>query len=391
MSQVIQRTYEFKLYPSASQIATLESWLRTCCWVYNQALEHRKKVYRRRRKSIMLYDQYKLLTEWRSRIAQLRSTPVELLRSALRRIDRGMKAFFHRVKAKQKPGFPRFKSHRRYDSMECLERNNYFRGHRIFVPKLGLIRARGQFDFTAKQKALRILRRAAGWYAQIVVEQSKPARSSPTGHQCGLDLGLTYYATLDSGEQIENLRPLRKASKKLRRAQKKLSRCRRGSANRKRAVRRVAKLHEKVARKRLGFCHRLSRNLVNRFDRIAVEKLNVLGLSRGKLRKSVGDAAWGTFLQRLRYKAESAGRVLVEVDPRGTSQECPHCGAVKAKTLSERVHQCPCGLVIDRDQAAAMVIRRRAFGPGGVSPGQTPSLVGGARTVIPEISNGDTL
>ncbi len=133
-------------------------------------------------------------------------------------------------------------------------------------------------------------------------------------------------------------------------------------------MKRVSRIHERVKAQRRDFAHRESRKIVDRFDLIGVEALNIKGVASGMLAKSVNDAAWAFFLFCLTYKAANAGRRVVEVDPRGTSQECPDCGAVKAKTLSERRHQCSCGPIdLDRDYASALVIEARALAVAGAS------------------------
>lgn len=361
--QTITRTVQFKLYPNAEQVKTLESWLRTCCWLYNRCLEQRIKAYKRRKESPTLYSQQVFLTLLRSRMEWLRSMPAQFQRDALRRVDRGMKAFFRRLKAGEKPGFPRFKKRDRYRSLEQIQPGKFIRDKAIFIPGISEVRSRGRFGIDGKQLGLRIIKRATGWYAQIIVEMPVPAPLPETGQECGIDLGLETFATLDSGERIENPRTLRRSEKKMKAASRRLAKCQRGSKRRLKAKKRLARIHECVERQRSGFCHRVSRNLVNRFDRIAVEALIIKGLAAGMLAKSVRDAAWGIFLRLLRYKAESAGRVVVEVDPNGTSQECPRCGAVARKELSERTHRCGCGLTLHRDHAAAMIVRQRAFRP----------------------------
>jgi putative transposase len=378
------RNLAFKIYPTAAQAQTLTDWLSQCCWIYNRALEHRKKAYKRRKENVTFVKQSKLLTIWRSRIGRIKSVPIVFGRDAIRRVNFGMECFFRRIKAgSKKPGFPRFRSHLRYNSLESLNTCNYIGTDTIFVPKIGHIKARGQFGQPGAQKLLRVLRRASGWFVQVMVEQPEPTPLPATGEDVGIDLGLESFLTTDTGEHIENPRHLRKSAKKMRRAQKRLSRCKKGSNRRKKAVRRVAHLYEKVSRQRLGFVHRISRELVNRFDRIAIEKLSIQGLAGGIFASQVRDACWGKFTIILAYKAASAGRVLVKVNPSGTSQECPGCGAVARKELSERIHQCKsCLFRCHRDEAAAMVIRQRAFRPargGPVRPGDTPQGVPSAR------------
>lgn len=358
------RTTEFKLYPSKSQAKKLDEWMSHCCFLFNKFLDQRKKAYSRRKESISYNDQCKTLTEWRRASESTRSVPADFQRDSLRRVDRGMKAFFRRCKSGEKPGFPRFKSAARYNSIECLAAGSYIKTNAIRIPGIGCVRARGQFGDHPVQKLLRVIRRASGLYAQVLVEHKSIRHLPENNLEVGFDLGLESFLVSNAGEKIENPRHLKRSSRKLRRAQKRVSRCKKGSNGRKKSVRMLARIHEKVSRQRTGFCHRVSRDVVNRYQRIAVEDLNIKGLSKGMLAKHVLDACWGKFISLLTYKAENAGRQLVKVDPRGTSQECPNCGCIRKKQLNEREHNCSsCGLRCHRDHASAQVVLQRAFRP----------------------------
>lgn len=352
--------YQYKLYLNAAQAKTLSRWLGDCCWVFNQSLEHRIKSYRRRKESTRLQQQSKLLTLWRTRINKLRDCPVEFERDAIRRVDRGMRAFFRRCKAGEKPGFPRFKASRRYDSMECLATGRYLCRDQIRIPNLGFVRCRGRQILAGTQKSLRIIRRVSGWYAQVLVEAT-PKLTAGQG-QVGVDVGLEYFATLSDGTHVPNPRWAQQSARRLRALQRRISRRTKGSAKRRRAVKALQRHWERVSDQRRTFCHTISTDLVRRFRLIAIEKLNIKGMARSRFGKSILDAAWGILFGQLRSKAEDAGSQLIEVDPRGTSQECPNCGRVQAKRLSERWHTCGCGLSCQRDHAAAQVILARAAG-----------------------------
>jgi putative transposase len=361
-------------------------------------LEQRIKAYGRRKESLTYQHQQGLLTQWRARMDNLRLVPVAFERDALRRVDRGMKAFFRRVKAGQKPGFPRFKSFRRYRSLECLAPAKYLHGDRIRIPNLGLVRCRGRLLPIGKQHGLRIIHRESGWYAQIVLDNGVEVTPREPQTSVGIDVGLTSFATLSTGERIENPRFARKAERKTRSLQRRASRKKKGSVNRRKAVQRLARQHERVASQRRSFAHAEARKIVNRFDLIAFENLNIVGMSHLRtMARSIMDAAWGFFAFCLTYKAANAGGQAVGVDPRGTSQECPWCGKIVPKVLSERFHQCECspGVVIDRDYAAALVIKARAVaGKRGDSRVEEPASIAPlvaaltSRSVESRIQNG---
>jgi putative transposase len=156
----------------------------------------------------------------------------------------------------------------------------------------------------------------------------------------------------------------RRAQKAQRRRQRALARCQRGSKRRLKAKARLAAGSAKIARQRRDHLHKLSRSLVSRYRGIAFEDLNMAGLTKGMLARSVHDAAWSLLGQLTTYKAESANASVVLVDPRGTSQTCPECGTIRPKQLRERIHCCACGCALDRDVAAARVVHQRAFGSG---------------------------
>jgi putative transposase len=359
-TQHIIHTLEFKLYLNQEQEATLSRWMGQCCWVFNQALEQRIKVYKRRKESTSFYSQCAWLTRLRERIPKINVVPVVFSLDAIRRVQRGFDGFFRRCKkGKEKLGFPRFKSRNGYKSMECLQLRNYIHNSAIWIPKLGKVSARGQFGEPGKQKLLRVIRRASGWYAQVVVDQGPVPEPIEPKTAIGIDVGLTVFATLSNGEKVENPRILRQSEKYIKHLSRKVSRCKKRSRNRRKAVKRLARQHERVAARRKDFCHQQARKIVNRFDLIVFEDLNLKGMAGSFLAKSVRDAAWGLFFFCLIFKAANAGKSTRKVDARGTSQECPECGAIAKKSLSERIHRCPCGASLCRDEAAAKVILAR--------------------------------
>jgi putative transposase len=178
----------------------------------------------------------------------------------------------------------------------------------------------------------------------------------PTGHEAGVDLGLKSFAVTSDGEVFDNPQVMRRAENSVASAQRRVSKKKRGGRNRRKAARLLSKRHRHLKNVRREHHIHVARALVAGYDFIAVEALNIKGLARGMLSKSVHDAGWGNFLGWLRTKAEEAGRVVVEVNPAGTSQTCSACGETVRKSLAVRVHRCPCGLVMDRDENAALNI-----------------------------------
>jgi putative transposase len=194
------------------------------------------------------------------------------------------------------------------------------------------------------------------WYVAFVVEQSVPQRSErPIRTHVGVDLGLKTFAVPSVGEPTANPRYYRTQMRKLRRTQRVLSRRLKGSANRTKARNRLARLHQKVKRQRADFLHKLTTDLVNRYDLVSIEDLSVRGLTRTKLSTSVLDAGWGMFRQFLTYKADRRdSHVMVIGRFYPSSRVCWACGTIKAElSLGERSWVCLCGVAHDRDLTAA--------------------------------------
>ena len=189
------------------------------------------------------------------------------------------------------------------------------------------------------------------WYATIVCDVEAKALPEST-ETVGIDVGLEKFATLSSGQQIANPRFFRQEEHELAKAQRKLSLADKGTPERAKSRKIVARVHERIRFKRHDFAHQLARRLVNHYGLISVEDLTINGMVHNHcLSKSIHDAAWSQFRQCLSYKAEEAGRTMVAVNPAYTSQDCSQCGHRHRKTLSERVHVCPCcSVVMDRDE-----------------------------------------
>lgn len=354
------RAFNYPLRLTAAQATTFVSWTGACQRIYNAALQERRDAYRKLGKSPSLYDQHKSLTEIRAADPEYAAIPVLVLRSALARIDLAFKAFFRRVKLRQTPGYPRFKARDRYRSFDLGTNSVRLDGDRLSIPKLGAVRLNlyRPLPAGAKIREVRIRRRQKGdWVASLVCDVgAAPPKVAPE-RVVGIDLGLENFATLSTGEVIDNPRFFRKAEEALARRQQALARKKRGSKSRQRAKVLVAKSHEHIANQRRDFARKLAVNLFARYDVVAHEDLNIRAMARGlNLSKSIHDAAWGLSLRCLACKAESAGKHDIGVDPRGTSQRCSRCGSVCPKTLSDREHRCSCGPPIHRDHNAAINI-----------------------------------
>lgn len=367
------KTFEYKLRPNKKFIAACERALDASRFVYNCALEQRIRVYEASGKSISFYEQSRQLTEARKEIPELKATLRTIQSDALERLDAAFDAFFRRLKAGEKPGFPRFKGRDRYHTFSQkieAQRACPLKGDKLTVPGVGFCRVRLSRPLEGRCKQLRITRRADGWYALLVCELPKPEPLPKTGQAVGVDVGLTHFASLSTGEKIENPRYLKQASDALTKAQRRLSKKKKGSRNRVKARQKVALRHLKVQRTRKHFHYETAADLVERFDYIAVEDLNVCGMVKNHhLAQAIADVAWSQFFGILQSKAANAGRQFERVNPRYTSQTCSHCGQRQKMPLAIRTYQCgQCGLIICRDVNAAHNI----LGASGPDENQSP-------------------
>lgn|SRR5574343_93177 len=360
-------SYKYRLYPNQRQRAALDTNLEIHRQVYNAALEERKKAYHRAgpRVSVKYIEQANQLKAIREFDTDVAWCNFSSLQQTLRRVSKSYDGFFRRVKAGQTAGFPRFKGRHWFKSVAYVYGDGCrIQSGRLAVQRIGSIRMfqHRPLPDDAKPKQVVLKRDKAGnWFAIVQIEMPDPLPTEKTVlRSVGIDMGLEVFLALSTGEMIDNPRWYRKGADKLAKLQKMRSRCRRGSNRYAELSRQVRVHHETMANRRLDFQHKLSTQLVSQYDVIFVERLNTNGLCRSHVSKSMYDAAWSQFLFFLQYKAERAGGARPEVDARGTSQECPACGAAVHKELSDRVHVCPsCRYTVPRDVAAAQVVEIR--------------------------------
>jgi putative transposase len=354
----MRKTFKYRLYPTGNQAQALDYQLGEACRLYNGALQERRDAYQYAGISLSYYDQADQLKDIRAE-GGCDLANFSCSQDVLRRVDKTFQAFFRRVKNGETPGYPRFKPRSRYDSITFPSYGDGTRlrdNGKLYVQDVGEIKVKLHRPVAGRIKTVTVKREAGRWYVCFSVEVVG-APDTQMYEDIGIDLGLTSFAVLSDGAVIDNPRWYRRAQAKLRIAQRRVARRKRGSKGRRKAVQTLQRAHAHVRHTRRDFHHKVARELVERYSVIFVEDLNIKGMARGMLAKSVSDIAWGGFLQILRDKAEEAGRVVLGVNPSGTSQTCT-CGAPVPKTLSQRWHEClACGLSLARDHVSALLIQ----------------------------------
>jgi putative transposase len=365
MSRLYRLAYKYRLLPTRKQTELLSWTLARCRELYNAALQERRDAYQmaHNHKSLNYYDQANQLPQVKEVRPEYRDIHSQVLQDVLRRVDKTFQAFFRRVKAGRagdghRPGYPRFLRGDRYDSITFPQLGWSLHCDRLSISKICTVKVKLHRPIQGKVKTVTIKREGLHWYVCFSVG-AEVVRLPHSDKAVGIDLGLTTFAFLSNGQKIENPRHLRHSLNKLATRQQALSRCKRGSHRRAKARRAVAQAHRHIRNQRADFLHKESRKLVNEYGTIVFEKLQPRNMVRNhRLALSISDAGWGQFVSYTIHKAENAGRSVLFVDPRYTSQTCSSCGAIKKKELSERWHSCKCGCSLDRDENAAINILR---------------------------------
>lgn len=386
----MKKAYKYRIYPTKKQERLLNEQLALCAELYNAALQERRDAYRMCGKSITYTQQAAQLPEIKVLRPEYEAIYSQVLQDVLRRVDKAFKAFFNRVKVGQTPGYPRYKSKHRYGSLTYPQSGFGIdeRG-KLSLSKIGHLKLIQHRPFKGVVKTCTILRSATGkWYVSFSCDEVKPEVLPPSERQVGIDVGLKTFAYLSTGEQIENPRFFREEEKHLAKASRKLSRGEKGTKERAKRRKVVARIHERIRWRRENFVQQESRRIVNRFGLIAVEALVVRNmvkrpkpkqdeatgqfLPNGASRKaglntSIADAAWSAFFVALLSKVEETERTVIKVPPAYTTQTCYDCRHTQALPMSVRVYTCDhCGVRRDRDHNASLNILQTAIGRDGV-------------------------
>lgn len=360
----MRKMYRYRLYPTKKQLKVLETTLEECRWLYNSTLAYRKDAWEQKQRSVSYYESKARIPLLKNERPSLKYVHSQVLQNVTERVELAFQGFFRRVKqGEEEPGYPRFKGYGRYDSFTYTQSGfsivsvpqTASHDDRVTLSKIGSVKMVYHRPLKGKVKTCTIGRSSTGkWYATFSCE-CEPLRLPQHQEQVGIDVGLKTFATLSNGEEITNPRFFRQEEKALGRVQRKHSKLARGTPERRKHRKVVARVHERIKFRRDNFTHQHSRQIVDRFGVIAVEDLHVNRMTHNHcLAKSIADASWSEFFDKLSCKAEEAGRQFIKVNPAYTSQTCSTCGHRQKMPLDVRIFDCPCCHVhIDRDLNAA--------------------------------------
>ncbi|MFI5487891.1 RNA-guided endonuclease InsQ/TnpB family protein [Micromonospora echinaurantiaca] len=365
----MQLRYNYRVYPTPSQQIELARAFGCARVVFNDGLRLRQQAREAGEKYISDGELSRRL------ISEAKQTPERawlgevssvVLQQALADLNTAYRNFFASISGKRKGrkmAPPRFRS--RKDNRQAIRftKNSRFKvldNGKLRLPKIGDLAVRWSRSLPSEPSSVAVIRDAAGrYFASFVVTTQQDETLPPVDSEVGIDLGLAHFAVLSDGTKMAAPKFLRRAARKLKRLQQNLSRKQKGSANRKKAVRKVARAHTRVADTRRDWQHKLSTKVVRENQAIYVEDLCVTGLGRTRLAKSVHDAGWASFTSMLEYKAARYGRTFGRVDRFFPSTRmCSACGLINDEmALDVRAWDCPCGAAHDRDVNAATNIR----------------------------------
>lgn len=380
---IINKAFVFKLKPTRKQVSLFSQYAGASRWVWNEMLAERKRAYDATGKSPSMYEQMRRLTTLKQEeaTAWLGAIHSQVLQEPIKHLQRAFQNFFDKRAA-----YPRFKSKKQAHQSFSYPQGMKVQANRAYLPKIGWVRFRKSREVEGEIKRATIRRKASGWYLSLICEVTiAPQRTRLTpATTLGVDLGLIDFLVGSDGERIPTPRLLRQAERKLRQAQQALSRKQKGSNRRRKQRAKVARLHEQVANARQDFLHKLSSRLVSENQAIVAEDLNVKGLARTRLAKSIHDAGWGEFVRQLEYKCKWQGKQFHQIDRFFPSSKLhAACGTLNTLSLADRTFVCQgCGEVLDRDLNAARNIKEQGLLTM-LAAGQTDSLNARGQTIRP--------
>jgi putative transposase len=382
----VRRAYKFRLRPTARQHVALGQCLASHRELYNAALQERRDAWRLRGTGITYGDQSAQLKEIRAVRPDVAVWSFSSQQATLRRLNRAFAGFYRRVKAGEAPGYPRFKSAHRFDSVAWPKDGDGCRWQpdtrKIYLQGIGHVKVTVHRQVHGKVKTIQVCRDGRRWTLVLSCDEVPTRPLEPTRAAVGIDLGIASFAATSDGQHVPNPGWGRVAAARLATAQQVLARKQRGSKNRRNARETVAARHRKLANQRRNFHHHTARALVADHDLLVVEDLKIRNLVRRPaprpdpdhpggflangaaaktgLHRSIHDAGWAQFVSILRAKAEEAGRVVIDVDARHTSDRCGACGhTARENRATQAVFSCRgCGHTVNADEHAARNILR---------------------------------
>lgn len=360
----MRKAFKFRLYPNRDQGRELGITLETHRRLWNACLSQRKAAYEEDKISLGYCHQSGWFTNQRIINPWFARLNFSSAQATMRRLDKAFQAFFRRLKAGERPGYPRFRTEGRFDSIEFPAYGDGIRlkEGKLRIQHVGQVKIKQHRATEGTIKTAVLKREADKWYVVFSCDLGEIKVAPSVNAPVGIDVGIESFFATSDGQHEPNPAYLKAELPAFRRVGRAISRKKKGGKNRRKAVRILRQLHARVKNLRQEHRHQVSLKLIRRYGLIAVEHLNIRGMLRNhRLSRAIADAAWGGFIATLKHKAEKAGVCMMEVNAYGTSQACSACGQAVEKALSQRWHFCDCGCSLHRDVNAARNILNLAL------------------------------
>lgn len=356
------RAYKYRIYPTLAQASLIEKTFGVCRLVYNLALQVKIEAYKANGTRMTAFDLCYQLAEMKQDYEWMREVDSQALQAAVKKVDVAFRNFFRGM------GYPKFKSKKNKQSFQCPNnsRHVHFEKELLTIPKISNIPIRISRIFAGKIKTITISKEPSGkYFASILVDNGiafPPKNSITSETMIGVDLGIKDFAIFSDGTKTDNPKHYKENLKRLKCLQRRVSRKKKGSKNRKKAIKQLAVQHEKVANMRKDFLHKLSSAITKRYDSVCVEDLAVSNMVKNRcLSQAISDVGWGEFIRQLQYKCDWGGKNFLQV-PRffASSKTCSNCGVKnEVLALADREWTCVnCQTIHDRDITAAVNIKQ---------------------------------
>lgn len=351
------KSYKYRLYPNKEQKKMFEKHFGCVRYVYNYGLERKIKTYQESKKYLSCFDLIKEITKIKKEDTYkfLSKVTAQSLQMSLRNLDNGFTAFFRKNNR-----FPKFKNKHSNNSFQYPQQV-WIKNKKIKLPKIGKVKIKLSRKFEGKIKTTTVSKTPTGKYFVSILVDNKKAlpEKCKIEKTIGIDVGIKTFATISTGEKIDNPKFLKKSLGRLKVLQQRLSNKTKGSKNRLKTKHRVALIHEKITNQRSDFLHKLSTRLVSENQAIALEDLNVKGMIKNhNLAQSIGDCSWSKFMRMIEYKSEWQGKHVHKIGRFQPSSKICSCGEINNELkLSDREWTCKeCSTTHDRDILAAQNI-----------------------------------
>lgn len=378
---LVRKGFKYRLKPTHEQKQSLLQHGGNTRFLWNYLLGKNIETYRVEKQFNFAKAMILSLPELKKEKEFLSLSFSQSLQTVARQLNDALVRFLEDKKKNNSIGFPQFKKkHLNNDSFHCPQKWKLSKSH-VQIPKIGKVKWIKHRPLQGKPKSITITQDGKHWYCSVLCEVNVKEETKKSDNIVGIDRGLKDFAVLSDNTKIKRKRFIKKFENKLARAQRSLSRKEKGSKNRFKQKRKVQKIHRKIRNSRKDFLHKATHHLIANYDGFCLENLNIQGMMKNhKLAKSIADASWREFKRQLEYKSIWYSKYFIVIDRFFPSTKlCSTCGRKRDMKLSDRVYNCECGFVMDRDLNASINILNEGLstlGRRGIYASGVPTLVG---------------